>query len=735
MRAARALSHTVGTAMSSESTHNPELLALDTGGTMTDTFLVDDEAGYTVGKAQTTPDDEADGVISSFEDALGYWDMPLEKGADTLRGTVYSGTAMINRLLEREGSSDIGLIQTAGTEDTHQFGRGLQSWAHLSYEGRLHAREHHHPEPLVPRENIKGVRGRIHTTGQEVFPVYEDEAREAVEDLLDKDVRVICVCMLHSYKNPSHEQRVKEIAEEVKDERNDDTPIWLSSEQNPIRGELPRLNSLILEAYAVEPSREQLHSVQESLEERGSQAPFRVLSASGGTISPDHDWLVDTMISGPIGGIFGGEYLANKLDISNLVCSDVGGTSFDVGLITKGHYPTRWDTVLSQFIVNIPMTSMDTIGSGTGSYVRLEPSSGRLQVGPDSAGHLVGVSNEESGLDTPTVTDCTAMLGYLNDEYFLGGDIPLNVDRAEEVFTEQIAEPLDADPYEAARGVLDTVERNMTNELRAMVLGQGYSPENYQLISYGGGGPLHTAGYTRDLAFQDVLVPEWAAAFSAFGCSCSDYSYRFDQTVDLLVVPGRDNLEDIADGLSDALQSLRGETRTAFEADDVDADEMQFQPAVSIQYAGMQEDLEVQIPQELWDDGLDADALNEVLDLYEEEFSQVFRRAAQSPEQGYLITTAIAQGVVASPKPTLPNESLSSRDTPPEAASRGERDIYWDGDWHTASLWEMNEVEAGNVITGPGVVEAPATTFLIPPGFEAPLDEHRIYHLSKTEAP
>jgi N-methylhydantoinase A/oxoprolinase/acetone carboxylase beta subunit len=112
--------------MSSKSTHNPELLALDTGGTMTDTFLVDDEAGYTVGKAQTTPDDEADGVISSFEDALGYWDMPLEKGADTLRGTVYSGTAMINRLLEREGSSNIGLIQTAGTENTHQFGRGLQ---------------------------------------------------------------------------------------------------------------------------------------------------------------------------------------------------------------------------------------------------------------------------------------------------------------------------------------------------------------------------------------------------------------------------------------------------------------------------------------------------------------------------------------------------------------------------------------------------------------------------------
>jgi N-methylhydantoinase A/acetone carboxylase beta subunit len=719
--------------MATEQTHDPELLALDTGGTMTDTFIVDDEAGYTVGKAQTTPDDEAEGVVESFADALGYWDVSKGEGAETLRGTVYSGTAMLNRLLEREGSSDIGVITTAGTEDTHQFGRGLQSWAHLSYEGRLHAREHHHPEPLVPRENIKGVRGRIHTTGQEVFPLYEDEAREVVEDLLDKDVRVICVCTLHSHKNPAHEQRIKEIAEEVKDERNDDTPVWLSSDQNPIEGELPRLNSLILEAYAVEPSRKQLHSIRETLREEGSEAPFRVLSASGGTISPDHDWLVDTMISGPIGGVFGGEYISEKLGISNLVCSDVGGTSFDVALITKGHYPTRWDTVLSQFIVNIPMTSMDTIGSGTGSYVRLEQASERIQVGPDSAGYLVGVSNEDSGLETPTVTDCTAMLGYLNDEYFLGGDIPLNVDRAKEVFTDRIADPLDEDPYEAARGVLDTVERNMTNELRAMVLGQGYSPENYTLISYGGGGPLHTAGYTRDLNFQDVLVPEWAAAFSAFGCACSDYSYRFDRTVDLLVVPGRENLSEIAEQLTDSLLALREETESAFADDEVDAEEMAYQPAVSIQYAGMQEDLEVQIPDHLWDDGLDADALDEVLDRYEDEFSQVFRRAAQSPEQGYLIKLAIGQGVVDSPKPTIPEESLTDSDTPPEAASRGEREIYWDGDWHTASLWEMGEIEAGNVIEGPSIVEAPATTFLVPPGFEAPLDEHRIYHLTEVD--
>jgi len=439
------------------------------------------------------------------------------------------------------------------------------------------------------------------------------------------------------------------------------------------------------------------------------------------------------MISGPIGGVFGGEYLSEELGISNLVCSDVGGTSFDVALITEGHYPTRWDTVLSQFIVNIPMTSMDTIGSGTGSYVRIEQAAERLQVGPDSAGYLVGVSNEESGLETPTVTDCTAMLGYLNSEYFLGGDIELNVDRAEEIFTEKIADPLGEDPYEAARGVLDTVERNMTNELRAMVLGQGYSPENYHLISYGGGGPLHAAGYTQNLEFKDILVPEWAAAFSAFGCACTDYSYRFDQTVDLLVEPGRGNLSDVADSLTDSMESLEEEARDAFVQDQVDVDEMDFRPSVAVQYAGMQEDLEVRVPEGLWDGSFDETDLGEILDRYEDEFSQVFRRAAQSPEQGYMITTAIGEGIVESPKPEIPHEDLSSSETPPESASRGERDIYWDSDWHAASLWEMNDLNAGNVVEGPAVVEAPATTLLVPPGFEAPFDEHRIFHLTRSD--
>ena len=716
--------------MSTDQPHNPELLSLDTGGTMTDTFVVDHDGDYTVGKAQTTPEDESEGVIKSFGDALDYWDTSLKDSAETLRGTVYSGTAMINRLLEREGDRNIGIVTNRGIEDSHRFGRGIQSWTDLSYAGRLHAREHEHPEPIVPRENVEGVRCRMHMSGQELVPLYEDEAREAIHDLLDRDVRVICVSFLYSYKNPEHEQQFKEIAEEIKDERNDDTPIWLSSEQNPIRGELPRLNTLVLEAYAVNPSREQLFNVEEALAEAGSDAPFRVLTSSGGTVSPDHDWLADTMISGPIGGIFGGEFLADKLGVDNLVCSDVGGTSFDVGLITEGHYPTRWDQSLAQFMVNIPMTAMDTIGSGTGSYVRVDQASNRPEVGPDSAGYLVGVSNEDSGVETPTVTDCTAALGYLNPNYFLGGDIELNVERAEEYIEDQIAEPIGADLYETARGVLDVVERNMTNELRAMILGLGYSPENYNLVSYGGGGPLHAAGYTAPLDFKDVLVPEWAAAFSAFGCATADYAYRYDQSLDVVVQPDLSNAADVAAALTETFTKLEQQASSGFENDEIDVESMEFRPAVRMQYTGMLDDLEVTVPPEMWDGEITTEDLEAIIEMYNEEFSQVFERAAQSPELGYTVTMAIGTGVAPSPNPTLPSEKTAGP-TPPEAASKGERPIYWDGDWHDAALWEMNNLQAGNVIEGPAVVEAPATTMLVPPGFEASLDENRIYHLTQ----
>ncbi|MFX1592865.1 MAG: hydantoinase/oxoprolinase family protein [Promethearchaeota archaeon] len=716
-------------------TKNLVAMAFDTGGTMSDTFIIDEKGTFVVGKAQTTPENESDGILDSIEDALEQWDTKIEESGHSIEALVYSGTAMVNRLLERQGNSNIGVIVNAGFEDLLRLGRALQCWIYLDYGGRLHAREHEHPKTLIPRKQIKGVRGRINFWGDELIPLYKEDAKKAVEELLEMNVDSICVCLLCSYMNNSHELQVKVIAEKVMKEKGKEIPIILSCEHNPVRGETPRLNALVIEQYAAEPSRKQLINISKTMKQKGVPAPLRILTTYGGTISPYHKTLIPTMVSGPIGGMIGTRFIAEEYGIKNLVSSDVGGTSFDVGLVMERYVPTKWESSLGRFILNIPMIALDSIGAGTGMYVRYNDISGRLEFGPESAGYKIGVCNEQSGVETVTMTDCSLILGYLNPNYFLGGKILLNKERAYKYIEDQLAEPFKADPYDTARGALDLIEINMKNHLNGMIQGLGYRPENYTLISFGGGGPLHVAGYSRSLNFQNILVPEWAPAFSAFGCACADHSYRHEKSVDLVIPPDGSMIGFVASILSSTWKELKNNIIKEFEAEGRDPSEMIFRPSLRLQYFGMLDDLEVQSPvEELTIDysselqRYDSPDLEEITRRYDDLFEQIFKRGTKSPELGYHVTKCIGTGIVPVPKPKLPEHEMSSKE-PNEIASKGFRDIYWDNEWHEASLWEMASVNSGNEIQGPAIIEAPATTLVVPPSYIVKLDKHRIFHM------
>ncbi|MFW9969441.1 MAG: hydantoinase/oxoprolinase family protein [Candidatus Odinarchaeota archaeon] len=710
-------------------------MAFDTGGTMSDTFIINEQGVFVVGKAQTTPDNESLGILNSIEDALEQWSTSLEVSGHSLEALVYSGTAMVNRLLERQGNSNIGVIVNAGFEDLHRLGRALQCWIYLDYAGRLHAREHEHPKPLIPRRQIKGVRGRINFWGDELIPLYKKDVEKVVEELLDMNVDSICVCLLCSYMNSSHELQVRMIAEKIMKQKGKNVPIILSCEHNPVRGETPRLNALIIEQYAAEPSRKQLINIAETMKQKGVPAPLRILTTYGGTISPYHKTLIPTMVSGPIGGMIGTQFIAKEYGIKNLVSSDVGGTSFDVGLVMEKYVPTKWESSLGRFILNIPMIGLDSIGAGTGMYVRFNEISGRLEFGPESAGYKIGVCNEESGVETVTMTDCSLILGYLNPDYFLGGKVKLNKKRAYKYIKEQLAEPLKADTYKAARGSLDLIEINMKNHLNGIIQGLGFRPENYTLISFGGGGPLHVAGYSRELNFQEILIPEWAPAFSAFGCTCADHSYRHEKSVDLVIPPDGSMIAFVSSILSSTWKELKENIIKEFEAEGRDPNEMIFKPSLRLQYFGMLDDLEVQSPvEELtlnYSNKLqryDSPELQEITRRYDDLFEKIFRRGTKSPELGYHITKAIGTGIVPVPKPKLPTHELSS-EKPNDNASKGTRDIYWEDEWYKAQIWEMALINSGNIIKGPSVIEAPATTLVIPPNAQVKLDKHRIFHL------
>jgi acetone carboxylase beta subunit len=705
---------------------DPRVLAIDAGGTMTDTFIVDRNGAFVVGKAQTTPEDESVGFMESARDALEQWDASPEEAFGRIASGIYSGTAMLNRVLSRSGRR-IGAIVTAGNEDYLRIERGIQTYLGFSYSDRLHIATHFHNEPLVSRGQMKGVRGRIDVMGTEVLPLREPDVRQAAEELLSEGVAGICICLLFGYRNASHELRAAEIVEEVKSERGVDgeVPVFVASQLYPLRRDLPRLNSTLIEAYAAEPSRGSMQRVRDETKRAGAGFELRVMASHGGTISIEAKELATTLVSGPIGGVVGGQALARRMGLSNVLCTDIGGTSFDIALITDGRFEITPTPDIARFVLNMPLVRVDSIGAGTGSFVRVNPNSRRPELGPDSAGSRIGVSWPEGGLETVSITDLNVVLGRVNPDYFLGGDVQLDPERAGAEVKRQVAEPLGLGVRDAAAGVIELFEQTLRNEAVGRILGKGYSPADYALLCYGGGGPLHVAGYTEGVAYCDVLVPAWAAGFSAYGCACADFEYRYDQTVDMPILPSADEMEKAGIGfmVTGAWQGLEERVATEFVKSRVERERITFTHSVRMQYYGQLNDIEIVSPHIEIEEGAQ---LDDLIATFEDAYAKVYARSARSPELGYLITQAIVHGSVEVEKPALP-ELTEASGSPPVA---GARKVRWrDGDAET-SIVRLEDVEAGHEISGPAIVEHSATTFAIPPGRAARLDRHQIFHLT-----
>jgi acetone carboxylase beta subunit len=505
----------------------------------------------------------------------------------------------------------------------------------------------------------------------------------------------------------------------------------LSSEYYPTLKELPRLNTLAAEAFAAEPSRDQLTNVQDAVDEHGGDVGVRVMASHGGTVDIHANELARTLISGPIGGMIGANYFGEKLGYENMVCTDIGGTSFDMGIIIGNDWDIDYNPEMARLLLSLPMVNMESVGAGTGSYVRVNPTFDKIELGPESAGDQVGVSAVETDVETVTVTDCHVALGWIDPENFLGGDMPIDRDVAEEEIRKQVAEPLDMGVYETAQGVVDILENKLRNDLESVVTGEGYAPSNFRCLSYGGGGPVHTAGYTSGLGFDEVLVPEWAAAFSAFGCGAADFEYRYDQTTNIDIDADL-SMEAAAtsagEQLTEIWKHLEEKVVAEFENSNVGREEIDFQYHILGQYQGQLNAIDIESPVSRVDT---AEKLERLLDTFENAYRRQYSEEARSPELGHTVTQASVRGVRDVVKPEIPTEETQGPE-PPEGAHKEPRETYWEGDWIETEIYDLHALQPGNEITGPAVLEGAATTFVLPPGYETRLDEHRVHHLSET---
>jgi acetone carboxylase beta subunit len=710
------------------SQRNVHVLGIDAGGTMTDTFFVDADGDFVVGKAQSTPQNEALGLIASSEDGLANWGIPLGDALKQLQTGVYSGTAMLNRVVQRKGLR-CGLIVNRGMEDFHRMGRAVQAYLGYAYEDRIHLNTHRYDPPLVPRNLTRGVIERIDMSGRVVIPLREESARQSARELIAADVEGIVISLLHSYKNPDHERRVRDIVQEEVAASGKAIPIFASADYYPVRKETHRTNTTILEGYAAEPSRQTLKKISDAFKEQGTKFDFRVMATHGGTISWTAKELARTIVSGPIGGVIGAKYLGEVLGYNNIACSDIGGTSFDVALITQGELTIRNDPDMARLVLSLPLVAMDSVGAGAGSFIRLDPYTKSIKLGPDSAGYRVGVCWKESGVETVTVSDCHMVLGYLNPDNFLGGAVKLDRQRSVDAIRAQLADPLGLSVEDAAAGVIELLDSELRDYLRSMISGKGYSPQSFVCFSYGGAGPVHAYGYTEGLGFEDVIVPAWAAGFSAFGCAAADFEYRYDKSLDINLAPDApaEQCEQAATTLQAAWSELTRNVLEEFKLNGYDAAQVKLQPGYRMQYRGQLNDLEIESPLPA---AATAEDWSKLVAAFNATYGRVYAASARSPELGYSVTGAIMRGTVPIPKPKIPKEALES-ETPPASAATGTRKFYRKKRWVDAKLYKMESLRPGNRVTGPAIIESDATTFVVPDGFETFLDGHRLFHLQE----
>ena len=555
----------------------------------------------------------------------------------------------------------------------------------------------------------------------------EQEIRQAVAALLNESVESIAVCLLFSYINPSHELMLAEIARDVMRSRGREIPVHLSCKLAPISREQGRLNTVWLHAAAVDTGRKQYELIERALHQRGYKNPLQVVLSHGGIANIRYSRLHESAFSGPIGGLLGARFMAKELGIDNWICADMGGTSFDVGLILGQEPLIEREVTITRRVFNMPTLMMETITAGMGLYVSVDPITHRISLGPESAGAHPGPVSYDKGNETPTVMDCALITGLINPDNYLGGKVKLNLPKALHMLEEKCANPLNVDPYYIAEGVLRLIASQMKEQLRTTLSIRGLSPADYHVLAYGGAGPLLLALYTEGLPFKGVATIPWAAGFSAFGAATVDLMHRYEKSVGVVIPYGADDAwkERMGEAINAVWDELETQARDDFLDEGLAVDTVVFKPIAFVRYGAQMEDLEVRSPVRRIASAADLDRL---VDVFERQYERAYAGVAKHERAGFEIFDLGIEASIPKVKPKLGRRPLGSPQ-PVESAIKGRRRVYFDGHWQEATLYDMDALVPGNEVAGPGVLEAATTTYFLPEGRKVRMDEHSVIWL------
>jgi N-methylhydantoinase A len=693
--------------------HTPEhgyIVGIDTGGTFTDVALVTAQGELVMGKSPTTPLDFSVGVLNALAEVAGQMRLSLAELLGRTSVFKHGTTVATNALITRSGSR-VGLITTRGFEDTTLIMRAIGRVDGLPEEEVRHVTAVTKPQPLVPRELVRGVTERVDYRGIVVDPLNLDEVDAAIEDLVERaQCTAIAVSLLHAWANPTHEHAIRE---RVRSRTGDRQVYWsFGSDLAKVAGEYARANTAIANSFVGPTVDRYLSDLEHKLETAGLEGPFLVMQGTGGVSSRAASKPIGILQSGPAGGMIASAYMANLLDHRKVLTADMGGTSFDVSLVTDGLWPYAEEPIFERFRLLQPIADVQSIGAGGGTIARVDPITGRLLVGPQSAGASPGPVCYDAGGDQVTVTDADLLLGYLDPEYFLGGRRALNKAKAAAAVQEQLAVPLGMGVAEAAAGVYEIVNSKMSDLIRRQVVRSGHLPEEFVLYAFGGAGPVHAVAYARELGIDAIYVFPTSAVHSAFGAATADVLHSRVATFQA-VLPFEPSV------LNQRLDEIEQELATLMEGEGFPAERMTFRRSVSMRFRRQTYGVEVVLP---WA-RVDVDRVLELERLFEGRYEELYGAGSAFKIAGVEIHMLRVDAVGPVAKPRL--SWVDERPSDGSAARKGVRIAYFDDGWRETSVYDAARLDPGVFLRGPAIVETPLTSIVIPPSYSAFVDGYR----------
>jgi N-methylhydantoinase A len=671
-------------------------LGVDVGGTFTDLVVFDESSGkIELTKVASTPRSPDEGVLNGIRKLASQFAIELGSIDFFIHGT----TVATNALIERKGVK-IALLTTAGFRDVLHIGRQTRPKLYDFFERR--------PDPLVPRHLRFEVPERMLHTGAIHRALDEAAVRAIAEDIKRHEVGVIAVCLLHAYANPAHEQRVRDILLA----QLPDLKVSISSDVLPEFKEYERMSTTVINAYVMPIVERYLQRIVTSLRGAGVNTGLNIMQSNGGVMTAEAagQKSVHTVLSGPAAGVLGGIELSKMAGFENLITIDMGGTSFDVSLAHRGVPSFSTETDIGGHPIKIPMIDIKTLGAGGGSIARID-AGGALQVGPESAGADPGPVCYGRGAERPTVTDANVVLGYLNPQYFAGGDIRLDVERAREAIRKDIAAPMRLSVEDAAEGILRVVNATMIRGIRLVSVERGFDPRDFVLVCFGGAGPVHAVRLAQELNMPTALVPSGPGVTCALGLLMADFRHDYSRTFLARVR----TLAPAA--LSAVFRAMQEIAAAQMLAEGVAHSAIVFHRAADMRYEGQGYELSVPLPNREY-------AAAELVTLTDE-LGRIHRDGYgyAMPSEAAEIVTVRLTAIGLRPKPQFRSEPLGAADARP--ALKGERRVYMDAAFHEIPVYERRLLRAGMQIAAPAIVEQFDSTTVLFNGYDLSVDSFK----------